>query len=642
MKYRAEVDGMRAIAVLGVIVYHAELTIGGRGLLPGGFLGVDVFFVISGYLITRLILAEIFDTGSFSFRHFYERRARRILPMLLTVMLVSLPFAIYYLLPAPSQFIDYCKSILWAIFFGSNFFFYFSATEYAADTSLLNPFLHTWSLGVEEQFYIVFPVLAMVFHKFLRQHLLAIFVVLFLLSLQFSELMSTRQTDLNFYLPMSRFWELLAGSIVAYVELKHGRFQNSLVNAIMPTIGVYMIVWSMFFINDQTPHPSFITLIPVIGSALVIMFATQNDLTGKVLGSKPFVGIGLISYSAYLWHFPIFAFARIADSSPSMLDKMIWIALTLALSCASYFFIEQPFRKKKVVSVQKLILAIAASTAVVLVSITAFYPNIDEFEARARSEASLVMDQGGYLKVWTKYKNALGPTGFETNDRTNVLIVGDSHATDMYSAFQQNAELFPAYDFAITHADNPNPRRPHYEVFCFNNRFLKRGDEKCEGVAFTLRQKYRDSDIVMLATHWIPQDIAVLESIIERVRADGKELILVSNNLEIRDQARPIRQFIGEHGRFPNEAEKELLERETYKFIESDAYLAGLNEQLREISAKHDVKYLIKHEIYCDDEQERCLVLTPTNDIIHWDYAHFTVGAAKFIGGRIAELNWFR
>ncbi len=281
INYRPEIDGLRAIAVLSVILFHAQIVIAGRDWFEGGFIGVDIFFVISGYLITRIILSELFEKGSFSFLEFYNRRARRILPMLFTVMLVSFPFAWQWLLP--SDFIEYSKSILSAVFFGSNFFFYNAATEYGADSSLLKPFLHTWSLGIEEQFYIVFPILLIVFHKFLKNHLLTLFLAMLLLSLQFSSVMGERNVELNFYLPFSRFWELLVGSVLAYLELRHGRIKNELAAHTFPIIGFYLIIYSILFFDVKIPHPGFQTLIPIIGVALIIAFSSTKDLVGKVL-----------------------------------------------------------------------------------------------------------------------------------------------------------------------------------------------------------------------------------------------------------------------------------------------------------------------------------------------------------------------
>ena len=166
IKYRPEIDGLRALAVLSVIFYHAQIKINGSQLLAGGYLGVDIFFVISGYLITSIILKELVTTGSFSFKHFYERRIRRILPVFFFVMLASLPFAWMYFLPI--SFIDFSKSILYSLGFSSNFYFFFSGQQYGAESGLLKPFLHTWSLSVEEQYYILFPIVLLVNEAFKR------------------------------------------------------------------------------------------------------------------------------------------------------------------------------------------------------------------------------------------------------------------------------------------------------------------------------------------------------------------------------------------------------------------------------------------------------------------------------------------
>ena len=169
--YRSEIDGLRSIAVISIIFYHAQIIIFGDNFLKGGFVGVDIFFVISGYLISRILLSELFDKGKINLLNFYERRARRIIPVLFVTFLVSFPFAYSYLLP--SQFIEYAQSILSATFFGSNIFFYLTNTQYGAQDSLLQPFLHTWSLGVEEQFYIFFPLLVLFGYRFFKNYLIS-------------------------------------------------------------------------------------------------------------------------------------------------------------------------------------------------------------------------------------------------------------------------------------------------------------------------------------------------------------------------------------------------------------------------------------------------------------------------------------
>lgn len=343
LAYRAEIDGLRAIAVVSVVLYHAQIVLFGKDWFEGGYIGVDIFFVISGYLITRIIFTELNLKGSFSLFNFYERRARRIIPVLFVVIFTSVPFAWQRLLPI--DFVEYAESIVASLFFASNFLFYFSSTEYGADISLLKPFLHTWSLGVEEQFYLIFPVIAIFVFKYSRIHFLTIIVGLSLLSLQFSDLMETRNPDLNFYLPLSRFWEMAVGSMLAYRELNFKSSGVGILERILPMVGLYLVAYSILLFDGKTPHPGFNTLIPVAGVALIIGFASKDELVGKILGTKAFVWIGLLSYSAYLWHFPIFAFSRMGAFEATNSDKLGWIIATILLSIMSYFFVEKPFRK---------------------------------------------------------------------------------------------------------------------------------------------------------------------------------------------------------------------------------------------------------------------------------------------------------
>jgi peptidoglycan/LPS O-acetylase OafA/YrhL len=358
LSYRPEIDGLRALAVLSVILYHAEIVIFGHDFFSGGFVGVDIFFVISGYLISRILVSELFKQGRIDFFGFYERRARRILPVLFIVFLFSFPFA--YKLLLPGQFIEYSQSILSAIFFGSNIFFYLTNTQYGAEDSLLQPFLHTWSLGVEEQFYILFPILLLLVYKFAQRYLIFIVLILILISLQYANWQSSKSIQFNFYMLASRFWELGFGSLLAFYELKYGKVKHEFLNSIMPLLGFLLIIYSIVFFNSQIPHPSFITLIPTLGTALIIIFSVnQSDLISKLLNLKPVVGIGLISYSMYLWHYPVFAFARSASiNALDSIEKALLITLTIILSMISYKFIEKPFRKRQFLSLKKFILTI--------------------------------------------------------------------------------------------------------------------------------------------------------------------------------------------------------------------------------------------------------------------------------------------
>ena len=346
INYRPEIDGLRAIAVGAVILYHAQITIFGHQPFKGGFIGVDIFFVISGYLITSIILKELVTTGTFSFKYFYERRARRILPVLLFVMLASLPFAWVYLLP--SSFVDFSKSILSSLGFISNFYFHHSGQVYGAESGLLKPFLHTWSLSVEEQYYILFPVILLITFKYFRKYLIHILILGFVISLGLADWGSRNHPSFNFYVLPTRGWELLAGSILAYFEITNGkRSEKKILNLILPSIGFLLIGYSIFFFNNALFHPSFYTLFPIIGVCLIIWFSNKNELITKILSTKLFVGVGLISYSLYVWHYPIFAFARQIQFFDESISKKLIIGVTIVLSVISYYFIEKPFRSKK-------------------------------------------------------------------------------------------------------------------------------------------------------------------------------------------------------------------------------------------------------------------------------------------------------
>jgi peptidoglycan/LPS O-acetylase OafA/YrhL len=347
IKYRPEIDGLRAIAVFSVIFYHADIIINNSQIFSGGFIGVDIFFVISGYLITSIILKELIKTGFFSFINFYERRIRRLLPALLFVVSLSLPFAWIYLYPI--DLVDFSKSILYALGFSSNFYFHYSGLEYGSPESILKPFLHTWSLSVEEQYYILFPIILLVSFRYFKKYIFYILLFGLISSLVLADWSSKNYPSINFYFISTRMWELIFGSMLAYYELKlNKRGQNNNLNQLYSLIGLLLILYSIIFFDDKMFHPSFYTLIPVAGVSLVLWFTSEKELIVKILSNKLLVGAGLISYSLYLWHYVIFSFAKNLDIYFEQINgKVILIILTILLSVFTYFLIERPGRKIK-------------------------------------------------------------------------------------------------------------------------------------------------------------------------------------------------------------------------------------------------------------------------------------------------------
>ncbi len=353
MKYRAEIDGLRALAVLPVILFHA-----GFEWFSGGFVGVDVFFVISGYLITAIIISEMAE-GKFSIVNFYERRARRILPALFFVMAACLPFAWLWL--TPTDFKSFGQSLVAVTTFSSNILFWWES-GYFDTAAELKPLLHTWSLAVEEQYYILFPIFLMLTWRLGIKRVSILLSVVFVISLGVAAWATQYAAHPKiisgaFFLLPTRGWELLIGVFAAFY-LKHNTFLRShLLNQALSMLGFGMILYSIIVFDATTPFPSFYALVPTIGTGLLILCAVPKTLVHNLLSLKFFVGIGLISYSAYLWHQPLFAFARhrfIEDLSEPILITLCLASLLLAW--ISWKFVEAPFRDKKAFTQKKIFL----------------------------------------------------------------------------------------------------------------------------------------------------------------------------------------------------------------------------------------------------------------------------------------------
>ena len=348
LNYRTEIDGLRAIAVFSVIFYHTQISMFNYEPFKGGFIGVDIFFVISGYLITSIILKEIYNTGTFSFKYFYERRIRRIIPPLIFVIICSLPLAWLYLLP--ESIVLFSKSVLYSLGFFSNYFFLDIGTQYGAPDTLYLPMLHTWSLAVEEQFYILFPIFIIFVVKLFKRKiiLVLILILLFLASLFLAEVLSRSYPSLSFYILPTRIFEIIAGSLISYFQINYSNTAKSkILNWTMPKIGLVLILFSVYYFDNKIFHPSSLTLIPIFGVLLIIWYSNKDELVHRLLSTKFLVYLGLISYSLYLWHYPVFAFARKTEFIMGDPSKKILIALIIfILSLISYYCIEKPSRNQ--------------------------------------------------------------------------------------------------------------------------------------------------------------------------------------------------------------------------------------------------------------------------------------------------------
>lgn len=445
LAYRPDIDGIRAIAVLAVILFHA-----GFSLFSGGYVGVDIFFVISGYLITTFILKEK-QAGHFLLKDFYIRRAKRILPALFFVITCGLPAAWIFLLP--NQLLNFSQSLMAVLLFIPNFFFW-KTSGYFDASSELKPLIHTWSLGVEEQFYLFFPLLFLVwgYFKFKLERLFWVCVIVLIASLFASNYGWRHHAMANFFLLPARMWELLIGALLAFFQMGFPCSLNFLekYKSFLSVLGLSLIIYSILFFSRAVPTPSFFTLIPTIGTLLVIAFS-QGTLVYRLLSMNILVRIGLVSYSAYLWHQPLFAFTRLYYStSLSIFIYAILIGLTFFLAYLTWLYIELPFRKSYQLShTLKKILLYIFWLLFVSFSIASFFTKgfegrfkisqkvVKSFALPERSKECFDLEKGHVREDWSCLVSRVA---VEKNVQ-DFFLAGDSHALQLLSVFEDAAKL---------------------------------------------------------------------------------------------------------------------------------------------------------------------------------------------------------
>jgi len=441
--YRKEIDGLRAIAVVPVILFHA-----GFQLFSGGYIGVDIFFVISGYLITSILLDE-HQHQAFSLAAFYERRARRILPALILVLACCLPFA--YAILSPLDLRAFAKSLLSANIFLANVVSY-QQTDYFDAASEIKPLLHLWSLSIEEQYYLVLPLLLAFLVKRGAKSVFAILLILGVTSLVYSEHVLYINERASFFFTTSRAWELLVGSLSAalvhynYVSLQPTT--NTLylnVRQWLSALGFAMVAYPIFFYSKNTPFPGLSALVPSLGTALILLFAVPNTWVQRFLSLKPMVFVGLISYSAYLWHQPVLAFVRYRS-----LDSLAPLALAGLVACVmvlAYFswrFVEQPFRDKQRFNRRQIwISAVIATIGLSTLSVYVYKKNglpsrFDGKYSEAFYPHEFKEDNFCHFKPLFDSQNLLRCDFGDPNGKRTVFLVGDSHASALLGGLHES------------------------------------------------------------------------------------------------------------------------------------------------------------------------------------------------------------
>ena len=451
--YRSDIDGLRAVAVIPVILFHAGLP-----YFSGGYVGVDVFFVISGFLIAGIISREI-DENRFSILNFYERRARRILPALFLVIGTTLIAA--WTISWPRDFVEISESALAMIFFGSNIYFW-QSIDYFATAAEYRPLLHTWSLAVEEQFYIFFPLFLILMARRSRQILIASLAVVFFVSLALSIHWAENRPAAGFYLAPARAWELLLGVFLALNTIRS--WSNQWLREIAAAAGIILILISVVIFESTTPFPGSAALVPCLGTVLVIQAGRGEGpptQVARLLSKKSVVSVGLISYSLYLWHWPIFAFSRfwLGTTHLPVLWALGGVAVSIVVAAVSWGFVERPFRTKPTFSRQG-IFRFSAITAVMLATVSVSFIMAHgvpaRFEQRVLDALAGAEDTAGNRKGCIGHKDDDQYCVFGADaSEPSAILWGDSHAGALMPAVAKVLQPFERSAFIAWHGGCP-------------------------------------------------------------------------------------------------------------------------------------------------------------------------------------------
>ena len=510
-EYRREIDGLRAIAVVAVVLFHA-----GVPFAEGGFLGVDIFFVISGYLITGIIIRDI-DAGTFSLREFYIRRARRIIPALLLVVLVSFIPAV--LLMSPFQLKDYGQSLVSVATFSSNIYFWLKS-GYFEPSSELSPLLHTWSLAVEEQFYLIFPVVLIYLTSLGVRARFMVLAAVCIASLVCAELLAAEYRSASFYLFPSRAWELLAGAVLARMPAP----RPSPAVSITGSLGLVVILVSVVVYHEGYGVPGLLSLPLVAGTMAVITCARAGTFPGRLLGSRLMVGVGLISYSVYLWHQPLLAFTRLKSVvEPSFAVVSVMAMLSFPLGFLTWRFVEQPLRRRRngspapffviVTTLGVLVLAVGIGLHSSRGAERLKFRGADpEFQAAAES---IEVARRERHRLWRRLLlSAEEPFG----DRPQrLLVIGDSMGEDVYVALSRLADTVETFDVRYRRLDDE----------CMANEHQNWRTSECasELDAFHGDVRVNVADTIIVSTAWESSDIDAVRGVVQLLR--GRRVIVI-------------------------------------------------------------------------------------------------------------------
>lgn len=620
--YLPAVDGLRSVAVMSVLLFHA-----GYSIFSGGYVGVDVFFVISGYLITVQLLSDQ-EEGTFSFRKFYLRRARRLLPAGFFTLAVCL-IAGAWLLP-PAHLKDLGASTVYSLFSLPNIYFWLQAGYWDA-ASETKPLLHFWSLGVEEQFYLVWPaMLALSLHFGGRRGALFVMAILSIGSLWASEAMLPTHPTAVFYLTPFRAFEFCLGAVLAFLP-DPSAWRRWLRDSVF-TLGLAAVGATIFLYDGSTRFPGMNAVFPCLGAAMIIHIARSPGRLGFVLENPLAVYIGKISYSVYLAHWPIIVFYkywRYAD--PSQLERVAIVLAAIACGALMYHFIEQPFRRPSTPGPKRsnrLFLAgLAASLALIAMPSANAWISGGWSARYTTAELELMnVDKPRIVATYSSGNCYSGAAGFENKisrercltpvaDKLNVILLGDSHAAHLYPGLRAT---FPDINLMQADFSSCSPVMGHVPADTPCAKFM----DHIYSVDVTRIRPQK----AILAARWSRADIKPLRETIHHLKAMGTDPIIFGRSAEYQ---KPLPEIVQRRGINKNEAQM------------SSFMLRGLrivNEELQQLAREEGVSYFDTLGVFCT-EDDLCLIAEEMPQLFQWDSSHFTPEGSVFLAEHFRDAD---
>ncbi len=599
--YKKNIDGLRGISVLAVILFHLD-----PKFLPGGFIGVDIFFVISGYLISKIIFEKI-EKKEFNILNFFMSRARRILPMLLFILLFFFPL-IFFLLP--SKMISISESIISSIFFVSNIFFYWES-GYFGEAINLKPFIHLWSLSVEEQFYIIFPLYCLLFYK--KKYFIISLISIFLISFLLANTVGLKFPNANFFLSPTRIWEILSGVFFMLFEKKKIRLSTKL-SSLICFLSLTVIILSFFVLNNLDYIPNFKLLPAIICTGILIIYGEKNYLIKKLICNRALVFVGLISYSLYMLHQPLLAFNKNLNFlNENITTKIIFVIVLIIASTATWKLIEQPFRNFEKIS-NKNFLYVTISACTVIIILNLFIIKTEGLIYKYKEEdryLALLNPQTKGRYVSAKF-NSLNYKIFKNLDKKNIYIIGDSHAQDFVNMAYEN-QYFNGF----------NVNTASFSIECYLKFLEKKNIDE-----FNKQKKCKDkipedliySDTIFLVNVWEEWLIKYFKKLINNPIFTEKKVFIIGTKHFGKIKINELIKMSKEQKR-------------NYRFKIPPKHIIIDMKMNSELSENN---YISTFKPYCD-ENLSCRIFTENNKLISYDGGHLTKFGASFFGKKLFE-----